>query len=145
VTAHSSISPLQTIQTYLASHPSVVDPVDVLVDIFHKEMYGDRPRREKMNFSLQMQKIRSDWQANRSFLKKFRVSQLPAERSVSNCPAAEYTASLLYENFHLSAPVKLRVRSIAIMHHDYTFLLRLTDTEAQPVNFDPFIGSIKLI
>ena len=68
-------SPSNSIQVYLASHPTDIDPLDELVDAFHEEMYGDRPRREKKKFSLEMRKIRDDWQMNRLYLNEFRVSR----------------------------------------------------------------------
>ncbi len=134
----------KTVQIYLASHPSEVDPVDMLIDVVHKQMYGDRPRRLKKQFPMAIEKLRQDWQGCRSMLNTFRVSSFPKEITVSNCPAAEYTASVLFKNPLTDSFEEVRVRTIAIVHHEFTFLIRMTDAMTSPFDFDNFVSQIKL-
>lgn len=133
-------------QFYLASHPAETEAESRLVsELLHAAFEKEPERSSNPQFSAPMQKVRQDWQACRELLAEFRVTSLPEETRLSNCEAAEYTASYLFEHEQLPAPRRVYVRTIAVEHRAFFYLIRLVNSEDQPFDFSDFVSTIRLI
>jgi len=133
-------------QFYLASHPDEDQAADrVLGEILQSAFGRKSVNRNTSEFTLPMKKARQDWQGCRELLSEFRVSSLPQATRLSNCDAAEYTASYLFEHVELPAPRRIRVRTLAVQHHDLFYLIRLIDAQEYAFDFSEFLSSIRLV
>lgn len=132
-------------QFYLATHPDQTDAeTRMLSESLQNELGFEPVERPVVSFTNSMRKIRQDWQACREFLTEFRASELPTETEISCCDAAEYTASYLYEHVDLVEPRRIRVRTLAVEHHDRFYLIRLIDANDSPYDFSDLMSSLRL-
>lgn len=130
------------IQFYLSSPPPQVDIVSMLL---HQAFGKEYPGNPDAELPVPLQIIRADRQASRGLLHAMRVNSLPESTTLSECPAAEYTYSYQFHHQNLPAPRPVRVRSMAIEHHERYYLLRLIDTPEHPVDFESFLSSVRLV
>ncbi len=98
----------------------------------------------ELKFSPAMRIVRRDWNLSRYYLQGFRCGQLPEECSIDGFHSARYTASYQFDHKLLPKPTKIRTQSIAIEHNSLYHLIRLHDSEENPLDFTPFLASIHL-
>lgn len=122
---------------------SELDHYDPAEEILRAAFPRQGPDPE-LNFSPAMRIVRRDWNYSRCYLKEFRCSELPEECSIDGFPAARYTASYQFEHVSLPQPTRIRTHSIAIEHNALYHLIRLHETEENPLDFSPFLASIRL-
>lgn len=122
---------------------SELDPHDPAEEILRAAFPRHDPDPE-LKFSAAVRILRRDWNFGRSYFRSFRCSQLPEECSIDGFPAARYTASYLFNHKLLARPTKIRTHSIAIEHNALYHLIRLHDTEEKPLDFSPFLASVRL-
>lgn len=130
------------IQIYLQSPPTDSDVVSDVMKIAF-----DRPQAvsPELAYSRPMRLIRADWQASRAALRNFRVSKLPADFTLSGCPAAEYTARYDFEHRWVVSSQRVTVRSIVIEHGERFYLLRLLGGEASEAACGEFLNTLRLV
>ena len=96
-----------------------------------------------------LKKLHDDAKACGRFLRSFDVLSQPREFQLSACDAAEYTASYLFEHDRLAHPLKVRARTIYVIHRMASYLIRLVDSPDGALedrfDFDPFVDSIHLV
>lgn len=96
------------------------------------------------SLSLPRQIILDDWQTCRGSITKHRVTELPSDFMISGCPAAEYTATFDVTAVANSETTRARARTIAIEHHNRSYVIRLGDSPDRPYDFSAFLSTLKL-
>jgi hypothetical protein len=74
--------------------------------------------------------------ANRKILREFQVLEEPRNCVVSDCPAAKYTSSFLFEHEQLSSPTRVRMCTLICSTRSYYYTLRMYDSPYTNDTFD---------
>ncbi len=130
------------VQIYLASHPDQLDLAHELMKIAFS-----RPNAVslELQFTKALRIIRRDLQISRGILKAFKITDLPSQSNLSGCPSAEYTSEYDFEHERMTSYRRVRVRTIAIEHHQRFYLVRLISDASLPFDFNSFVEGIKLM
>ncbi|MCE2790869.1 MAG: hypothetical protein ACK493_03155 [Planctomycetota bacterium] len=143
VALKSDLNPDCTIEIYLTARQTEPHPLDEMFN--NLRFFKNGGARPKKSFSPLMLKIREDWQFNRIARDNYRVSGLPTDFLISNCPATEYTATFDFLPPALSSAKRMRCRTVYVIHHEVAYWIRLLDTADCLESFDPFLETVRLI
>jgi hypothetical protein len=95
-----------------------------------------------------LEHARVDIDSCQSMLKHFRVASAPRSRRVSQCDAAEYEATFLFEHENMR-PTPVRMRTLTVYQRPAIYTLRMYDalTSDPDMRFDytSFMESIKMV
>jgi hypothetical protein len=106
---------------------------------------------KKMGFEVvsPLEVAADDIESNDQVLKNFDVTHPPMPRTVSQCDAAEYTASFLFEHHGLSRPVPVRMRTLCVWQDPAFYTVRMYDAPANglpdTVDYEDFIATVRMV
>lgn len=94
-----------------------------------------------------IENLNQDIESCRLILKDFRIVSDPVPRRVSECDAAEYHASFVFEHENMR-PTEVRMRSLVICQGPKFYTLRMYDSLDEPdcrFDYGPFVDSVRMV
>lgn len=106
---------------------------------------------KQSGFELQapFESVTDDIESNQLLLSEFEITTHPKSCLLSECDAADYTATFLFEHANLARPVPVRMRTVCIHQDPAFYTIRMYDApknrSADTVDYEQFLQNVRMV